>query len=318
MKLLPLALVLALPLGASAQESGSFDRTLSVDGHVNLEVHSGAGSVRITPGPSDTVSIHGEIRVRSSSSRTSEARDQVRRIEEQPPINQEGNVIRIGMHRDDRFDGLSISYEIRVPTDTSLVSRTGSGSQSIGDFRGPVEARTGSGSIKIGATGASVEAATGSGSIEIESARGRVELKTGSGSITAKEVEGPITARSGSGSIELEQAGEGDVDVSSGSGSIRVSGIRGGLDADAGSGSIRVAGELAGDWHLEASSGRVTVELADDASFELDARTRSGSIDLDHPVMMTGGASTKRLQGTVRDGGYRLEIESGSGGIVIR
>lgn len=316
---LALGLVVTLPALASAEERGSFDRTLSVSGDVSLDVHTGSGSIRVLTGPAGAVSIHGEIRAGSWRSSSSDVAARVRRIEENPPIEQSGSVIRIGEDRhDDLYDNVSISYEITVPESTSVEAATGSGSTTIGDVRGPVNARTGSGSIHIGAVGSEVAAKSGSGSIEIQRAGGRLDAETGSGSITAEGVNGPITARSGSGSIELVQTGEGDVDVQSGSGSIRIAGIRGGLRAEASSGSIRVEGELMGDWHLDGNSGRIIVDLPDDAAFELDARTRSGGIDLDHPVTVQGRISKNELRGTVRGGGHLLEIDSGSGSVRIR
>lgn len=314
-----LALVLVGPGLASAEERGSFDRTLSVTGDVSLDVHTGSGSISVVTGPAGSVTIHGEIRAGSWLSSSAGAADRVRRIEENPPIEQSGNVIRIGTDRhDDLYDKVSISYEITVPEATSIDAATGSGSTTIGDVQGPVSARTGSGSIRIGAVGSEVEARSGSGSIEIQRAGGRLDAKTGSGSITAEGVSGPITARSGSGSIELVQTGEGDVDVQSGSGSIRISGVRGGLRAQASSGSIRVEGELMGDWRLDGNSGRIVVDLPDDAGFELDARARSGGIELDHPVTVSGRISKNELRGTVRGGGHLLQIDSGSGSVRIR
>jgi hypothetical protein len=315
---LVLTVLLSVPALGATEERGSFDRTLDVPGDVTLEVETGSGSIRIVPGPDGSVSIRGEIRAGSWMSLGSSAREKVRRIEENPPIEQNGGVIRIGAERgEDLYRNVSISYEIVVPAATSIVSRTGSGSHVIGDVRGPVEAKTGSGSIRIGAVGGAVEATSGSGSIEVVSARGRLDARTGSGAISAEAVDGPVAARSGSGSIEIHQTGAGDVEAQSGSGSIRLSGVSGGLRAEAGSGSIRVDGVLGGNWYLDASSGRIVVDLPDDASFEIDARARSGSIDLEHPVTMSGRLSKKHVRGKVRDGGYLLEIESGSGSIDV-
>ncbi|HSF17035.1 MAG TPA: DUF4097 family beta strand repeat-containing protein [Vicinamibacteria bacterium] len=311
-----LFLVVFLPLAAV---EGSFDRTLRVDGPVSLEVVTGSGSIEVTRGATGTVEIHGEIRVGSGLFGGVGGSDRVRKIEENPPIEQAGNVIRVGSRSDeDLFRNVSISYRIVVPPETSLVSKSGSGSQTVGDIHGPVEAKTGSGSVTIGSIGDFVTAAAGSGSIRIDAAKGRLEAKTGSGSITALGVEGPVTARTGSGRIEIEQTGEGDVDVKAGSGSIQVGGVRGGLDVNSGSGTVRVAGELTGDWRIHASSGSITVELPDDAAFDLDAHTSSGSIELDHPVTVSGRLSRKEIRGAVRGGGHRLTVDSSSGSISIR
>ncbi len=312
-------LLLLVPFTVAAQD-GSFDKTLDVTGPVRLEVETGSGSIRVSPGAAGSVQIHGEIRL-GWDAKGSSGKERVRRIEANPPIVQEGNVVRVGRSvaaDEDLLRDVSISYEITVPPDTSVESRTGSGSQTIGNVKGPVDARSGSGSLTLGAIGDSVNARAGSGSIRVDSANGRLDVKTGSGSIEARGVAGAITANAGSGSIDVEQTGAGDVEIESGSGGVDVRGVKGGLRVSTGSGSIRAQGEIANDWRLEAASGSVTVELGTDAGFELAARTHSGHIDTEIPITLSGRISKKELTGTVRGGGHRLEIDTSSGSIRIR
>jgi DUF4097 and DUF4098 domain-containing protein YvlB len=298
---------------ASAEARGSFDRTLQVSGPVDLDIRSGSGSITVRTGSSDVVKVHGEIR-----SQSWDGERKVRYLEENPPIEQNGNSIRIGRADDrDMMNNVSIRYELEVPVETSLVSKTGSGSQTIGNIAGPAEVSSGSGSLGIGDIGGDVEATAGSGSIEIGSAKGRVRAKTGSGSIRAFGVSGPITSSSGSGSVEFEQTGPGDVDIETGSGSVRVRGVRGALSVETGSGSIQADGEMTGRWYLRSSSGSVTVRLPSGAAFDLNARTSSGDIESDHPVTVHE-MRKKEIRGKVGDGGYTLEIRTSSGDIRIK
>jgi DUF4097 and DUF4098 domain-containing protein YvlB len=314
------AVAVLAPLVLRAEE-GAFDRTLSVTGPVQLDVRTGSGSIEVTAGASGSVEVHGIVRARSGFFSGTDAAEKVRRIVDNPPIEQEGNVIRVGGQATDDdtlYDGVSISYRIVVPAETSLVSKSGSGSQTLGDIAGPLEAASGSGSLTIGSIGSDVRARAGSGSIRIDGVGGNLQVKTGSGSIDALAVRGAITASAGSGRIELEQTGDGDVSVNSSSGGVRVRGVKGGLSISTSSGSIRAQGEMVRDWTLEASSGGVTVELPPDASFELDAHTSSGNIDSERPISVTGRISRKSLRGAVGTGGPRLDIETSSGSIVIR
>ena len=314
------AAAILLPLALAAEE-GSFDRTLSVTGAVQLEVRTGSGSIEVIAGSPGAVEIHGVIRARSGFFSGSDAAEKVRRIEENPPIEQQGNVIQIGrgvIEDESLYEGVSISYRIVVPAETALVSKSGSGSQTLGNLKGPVEVAAGSGSLTMGSIGGDVEARAGSGSIRIDGVGGSLSAKTGSGSIGARAVQGALTASAGSGRCALEQTGEGDVSVHSGSGGVRVRGVRGGLSVSTSSGSIRAQGDLVRDWSLEASSGGITVELPPEASFELDAHTNSGSIDSERPLTVTGRLSRRSLRGAVGSGGPRLEIETSSGSIVIR
>jgi hypothetical protein len=318
----PAAILLhSLAFAGEAGEEGSFDRTLTVSGPVQLDVGTGSGSIEVTPGPAGSVEIHGLIRARSGFFSGIDAADKIRRIQENPPIEQLANVIRVGARgeaENDLYDNVSISYRIVVPPDTAVSSTSGSGSQTITGVKGPVQARAGSGSLSVRNVAGDVAARAGSGSIRIEQVGGNLEVKTGSGSIDAVAVQGAITASAGSGRIELEQSGEGDVSVNSSSGAVRIRGVRGGLNVSTSSGSIRAQGEMLRDWSLEASSGGITVELPPDASFELDASTGSGSIDSERPVSVSGRISRKALRGSVGSGGPRLDVETSSGSIVIR
>lgn len=301
---------------------GKFERTLTVTGPVELDVSTGSGSVEVRAGGSSVVQIHGTIR--AGDSWRANAEEAVRYLEANPPIEQEGNSIRIGRIENDTYrNHVSISYEIVVPAETLVHSRTGSGSQKAEGVRGPIDAVAGSGSIVIRSVAGNVNARTGSGSIQLDEISGSVSAHAGSGSIRAGRIAGAATARTGSGNLMVEQtqAERGstrDVDVSTGSGSIEVSGVSGPLHAKSSSGRITVSGTPAGDWELDASSGHVTLHLNADAAFDLNAHASSGRITVDHPVTVMGSLTRHELKGKVRGGGHRIDVHTSSGGITIR
>lgn len=247
---------------AAQTETGSFDRTLPVNGPVVLEVRTGSGDITIKTGPSDSVHVIGRIRAGGIFQNVSAA-SRISQIEKAPPIEQDGTTVRIGdTHDNPIYEDVGISYEITVPTNTQIQSRSGSGRQTIGSVSG------------------SVSAHSGSGSIEIVGAGGDVQAQTGSGSIHARSVGGAIKARTGSGGIEMTQTGQADADVQTGSGSVRLT-------------------------------------LGESAGFELVASTRSGGISVAQP-MTTRVSSRHRLEATVRGGGARVNVRTGSGSITIR
>jgi DUF4097 and DUF4098 domain-containing protein YvlB len=307
---------------AQAQSvNGSFQRTLTVSGRADIEVGTGSGRIEVRPGRDGQVEIRGQIRATDDwggNRRNPLSREErVRRIEANPPIEQNGNVIRIGRIDDEALqNGVSISYTLTVPADSVLRSKTGSGSHRIEGVRGDVHASTGSGSIVAREIG-SLSASAGSGSIDVEHVDGSVRANTGSGRIHATGVRGAITAKTGSGGIEVVQTGSGDVEVSSSSGTVRVRGVRGTLRASTTSGGLHVQGEPRGDWELSAASGGVRVDVPDGSGFDLDATTSSGSIDVGMPVTMSS-ASRRTLRGTVHGGGSRLRVRTSSGSIDIR
>jgi DUF4097 and DUF4098 domain-containing protein YvlB len=296
--------------------SGRFERTLDVSGPVILDVQTGSGSIQIRRGATSQVRVVGHIRAHRGFWNSSRAEDRVRDIEAAPPIEQAGNTIEIGQfERREMGRNVSISYELMVPDDTSVRSRTGSGTHDIDTLRGPVEAETGSGRIRVGQIARAVSASTGSGSIDVLGAGEGLEATTGSGSVTARQIVGHAKTRSGSGRINVQFAGAGDGDFNTGSGSITVTGARGRLRAHAGSGTIAIEGAPTGDWSIDTGSGGITVRLPPTAAFALDAQTGSGSITTTHPIESVGSISKRRIQGRVRGGGPRLELSASSGSI---
>lgn len=302
---------------------GSFDKTLNVRSPVDVTISTGSGSIEVQPGGDGSIHVVGRIRAhnrwRGGSSTDSDIMARVHEIEQHPPIEQEGNRVRIGDTRDEELmKNISISYIVTVPAATSLVSSSGSGSQNIGALTGPVRASSGSGSLRVGATGGMVHVGTGSGSVSVEGAKERVEASTGSGSITLRQIAGAAKATSGSGTIELEQTAKGSVDLSTASGQIRVRGANGGLNAGTASGSIQISGKPDANWTLSSSSGSISLDLPTGTPFTLDARTTSGGIDIDHPVTVSSIHGRHReLHGAVNGGGPTVAVATTSGSIHI-
>src|ERR1700723_2847189 len=161
---------------------GTFERTLSVSGPVDLEVLTHSGDVTVRSGPAGSVSIRGKIFVSDRWLR-GERKGDVTAIEQNPPVRQEGNSIHIDYveARD-----ISVDYEITVPADTALRAHTGSGDQTI------------------------------------EGLHGNADLQTGSGNITARGVQGAFRAEAGSGDITAEGTQSGSWDIKTGSGNVHV------------------------------------------------------------------------------------------------
>jgi hypothetical protein len=299
LRLLSMSLLVAVTGCAWAQmATGTFDRTLSVGSPLELDVQTGSGAITIRAGAEGTVVVHGEIHV--GGWRASEADEIVENIKASPPIELDGNTLRIGRLDESYWrKSVSISYEIVVPAATRVRSRTGSGSQTVTGLAGPVRVESGSGSAALTDIG------------------GATEASTGSGSIRATGIAGAFTGRAGSGRIEVAQTARGDVAVSTGSGSIELKGVDGALRARAGSGSITIDGTPAGEWDIETGSGSVRAHVPNDAAFTLDVQAGSGGVSTSHPVTIEGAVGHGQLRGQVRGGGPTVRIRTGSGGVSL-
>ena len=73
---------------------GTFDKTFTVNGPVRIELTNGSGDSRVSTGTPGEVRVHGEIQAHGWSEKGSQER--VHEIEANPPVSQEGNLIRIG------------------------------------------------------------------------------------------------------------------------------------------------------------------------------------------------------------------------------
>jgi hypothetical protein len=322
-----LAIIVSLacvPAVAEAQRAeGSFQRTLTVNGPVSVDVVSGSGRIDVRAGSAGRVEVSAKIQASDSRGwrgTTLSPEERVRRIEANPPIEQTGSTVRIGHIADeDLRNGVSITYTLTVPAATTLNARTGSGAIHVEGVDGRVEASTGSGSLTLMNIGGGVRASTGSGHVTADGVRGSFHATSGSGRIQGNGVSGAITATTGSGSIDVAQTGPGNVEISTGSGSVRARGVRGMLEATSSSGTVDVQGELSGDWRLSSSSGGITIALPPNAGFELDASTSSGRINTDFPITVSGTVDRRSLRGSTKDGSGRLlRVRTASGRITIR
>jgi len=290
---------LLLPVLLHARIEGHFDRTLTVSGAVHLDLTTGSGDITIKTGSSNQVVVHGTIS--SSNNWFSSDEGAVQRVESNPPIQQNGNDIKIGYNLpDDVKRHVSISYQVTVPADAAVQAHSGSGNVSVEGVRGEVQTQTGSGDIRL------------------SNLSSRAHAQTGSGGIRAQNVAAPFYAHTGSGDIDAELSGQGDVDIQTGSGTVQLRGVKGGLRARTGSGDIGADGSVTGPWQLHTGSGNIRMALGSGNGFNLDIHTGSGSIHSDLPITVQGSLGKRELKGTVRGGGPEVEVHTGSGDVDIR
>lgn len=274
MKLAIAAAALALAALPALASEATFDRTLSVNGRVELSVGTGSGNIHITHGSGTQIKIHGRVKSNWGGSE-----ERVREIAANPPIEQTGNIIRIGGHHEN-LRNISIDYDVEAPGDAYL------------------------------------EASSGSGDVTDDGVGENAKLNSGSGNIRATGLKGGFNVETGSGNIYAEQTGAGDVKAQTGSGNIELRDLHGALHAQTGSGDIKVGGSPAADWKLGTGSGSVEM-WPGTVGFTLDASTGSGSVHTEHEMTVQGSFDRHHITGRVNGGGPTVRIETGSGDIHI-
>ena len=278
---------------------GRFEQTLQVNGPVDLEVLTHSGDVTVRAGSSGSVLIRGKIYI-GNHWLTGNRQGDVHEIEQHPPIRQEGNKIQIDYIN---MNNISVDYEISVPVDTVVRTRSGSGDQIIEGTHGNVDTQTGSGDVKI------------------SNLTGEIHLQTGSGNIRAHQISGAVKGGTGSGDVEVEEVSSGDIDLHTGSGNITARGVQGGFRGETGSGDVTAEGTQSGSWEIHTGSGNVHVRLPADSAFDADISTSSGTIEVNSPIEMTVqgrvNETHRQIRGKVRGGGPLLRVRTGSGDIHI-
>src|SRR5437660_12002862 len=156
---LVVALVVSLPSFASV--IGTFDRSFRVSGPVDLEVLTRSGDITVRNGASGTVSIHAKIHS-GDSWFGGDHKAEVQELQNNPPIRQNGNEIRIDYVN---LNNISIDYEITVPENTAIRAHTGSGNQNVEGIKGNIDLESGSGDLKLARLTGELRFQTGSGNV---------------------------------------------------------------------------------------------------------------------------------------------------------
>jgi len=268
------ATALALAAVPALATEATFDRTLSVSGRVELSIATGSGNIHLTHGAGNQVHIFGKVK---SGWGGNEQR--VHEIAANPPIEQTGNIIRIGAHHEN-LRNISIDYEIQASENVFL------------------------------------EAGSGSGDIVVDGVGENAKISTGSGNIHATGLHGGFTVDTGSGNIYVEQSGQGEVKAQTGSGDIEVKGVHGALKAQTGSGGIKITGTPSADWKLETGSGNVELWTGS-APLTIDASFGSGGLHTDREMLTQDSSDHHHISGKLNGGGPLVRIGTGSGEIRV-
>lgn len=172
-------------------------------------------------------------------------------------------------------------------------------------YAGPLAVESVSGSIDaVPHRYASFSARTTSGSIELDSLL--------SSSLSAHSVSGAVTARKVTADSADLGTTSGRINLSGAIPAIRIHSVSGAVTADTATPPSRV--------EIDSTSGRVRLSLPASSRFTLDARSTSGAVACDFPILVTRSGSSARheLAGTVggSDGG-QVSLRTTSGAISV-
>jgi hypothetical protein len=266
------------PATGPERSEARFERTLTVDGAVAMDVSMRSGLVRVRRGDDGVVTIRGIVRAQPSIFSWIHPEEQVQVLAANPPIHQNGNTIQIG-DAADRWLLRRVHFlvDIAAPANTCMRALSDSADIRIEGINGPLDCESDSGEIQITGARAQVSALTDSGSIRIRDAADSVDVQSDSGEIEALEISA-------------------------------------GIDAQTDSGNIRVSQTVAAPIYARSDSGRIRLKLAS-GGYTIRVRTDHGAIEI--PDLAERRASRGETEGVIRGGGSIVAIETDSGDIEI-
>lgn len=309
------AAALATSLPAAAADSATFDRTFKVTAPVRLEVSNGSGNVEIRGSADGTVHIHGKVMPGGWSMFGGGAKN-VEEVAANPPLEQNGNTIRIGKNAS-WLKNVSIDYQVEVPHDAEIDSEVASGGITVDNVKGPVKASSASGYVHVYRVDRDASVNAASGSIDVSGVGGFLRVSSASGDAMISDVKGECRVSAASGSIRIKHPGD-RVDASAASGAIEVVDANNDLKVHAISGSIQVSGSPSSNrlWVLKTVSGSVELRVPKSASFLLSAESTSGDIRTSIPVILEE-QSKHALRAHIGDSSGRVEVHTVSGSVNV-
>ncbi|MFZ0962335.1 MAG: DUF4097 family beta strand repeat-containing protein [Terriglobia bacterium] len=196
--------------------------------------------------------------------------------------------------------GMSVHFEVEVPTETRTDIRTGGGGITISGLRGGSDVRTSGGPIDVMGLNGNLEAHTSGGPIHVREVTGDAHVETSGGPIHVEALEGNLQAHTSGGDIRIDHV-SGYVEAKTSGGPIRAT--------------YSPGNRHGGD--LETSGGPIEVAIDPNANLNLDASTSGGSVSSDLPVRVVGTVSKSSMHGSIGSGGEELRLHTSGGPIHI-
>ncbi len=271
----------------------TIEHTFEVDQGAELQVENRRGEIVIVAEDRDDITFTGQLVVNADSQRDGEERlDAIQlpitatrtQVTIGPPVYDEQTALSIfGISVHLPRMGTRVDMQLHVPRHVRVRALSRSGVTRVSGLEESVYVGTRSGRIELSDIVGGVKIEGRSGGVELRDIKGRVEVGNRSGKIEIEGVEGDVYVKTRSGSISVQRA-TGNVEVHARSGRLRMEDIDGEVEATNGSGRIEYRGGIGGPMSLDLVSGSVRLAVARDASFWMDAETRSGSIRSELPV----------------------------------
>ncbi len=190
------------------------------------------------------------------------------------------------------------------------------------DYRKDLSIKTSSTAVKVDSLDfRNFTLHTSSGGLKAEGLKAEnISITSSSGTIDIGKIDAKSLVMKGStSSITIDECISDEVRIVASSGNVTLNRFDGDLDVKVSSGTVRIAYK---DFenrhvHVETRSGNMTLELPQSAEFALDAKTSTGKILCDFPIVMAGNSGRTKMQGKVGTKQNQVSIRVTTGNISI-
>ncbi len=281
-----------VPARLAAASQKRVQKRFRVGSGAMLALKTHAGSVSITGGPSDEISIDVNVRGRDKDVKDFEV-----------TAEQTGDQIDVSglLQTEDTWiwysPDLRVSYEVKVPRKCRLSVHTSQGYITVHNVKGVLKG------------------GTSEGDISISNCDGDINLETFGGSLRADSCAGTIGMRTSCGGINFS-AITGDVDVSTSAGDVRILDVGGKVRAWTAGGDmvVRMRGSNEGV-HVESSGGDISVILPPSVAGNIDAEAVAGEVKCSLPGRLVGEIRENELEAKINGGGDPIYAHTVGGNI---
>jgi len=173
-------------LGVTAFAQNAIERTLKVNGAVEIEARTLSEDLSVRAGSDGKVLVRCIVKPQNEAEDADELEKAAEYVESHLPVHQEGNQISIApLGRPELLRHANLLYELTVPARTKLSFGTNSGDLKVEGIRGPIQFTSDSGDMSIRGVPEEVRAQTSSGDVVLEdSGKTGIVVQTQSGDVT--------------------------------------------------------------------------------------------------------------------------------------
>ena len=219
----------------------------------------------------------GHIDVTASDVAQTEVRIEGRHADQVQVVHDRGQVSVIAPKTRGVFGDQKLEMDIVVPTDSSLVVRSGSADIRVSGQVATAKVKSGSGDVSLERVVGAGSIDTGSGDVALTAADGDLRVRSGSGDFVASRLGAATSVSSGSGDIRVEHAA-GPVVVKTGSGDLEIDRAEDDVTMTTGSGDTVIRTATRGRITSKGASGDVRIGVPAGTPVWTDITTVSGTV----------------------------------------